>query len=144
MKRSISVKAALILIAIVAVAGLAAYLAKSLETRRIKSEADQALAYQTQKMAENLAQAIALFATRDIAEDNLSLVQDYSDELVRAKEILYIAVVDTEGTAVVHTDRSLRDQQFREPDDDSVDRQAAVVPLNRQVATVYVGIRPND
>ena len=64
--RKIRLKVALIAVALLLIAGLAMWVSKTLECARANERADRAIAARTQLAAENLAEAIAIFANRDV------------------------------------------------------------------------------
>lgn len=96
--------------------------------------------------AESLANAVATFGSERIAEKDWSELQSYADATVRNHVVAYIAIVDSQGTAVVHTDRSLLEQKFSQPRERAVvSASAPVAQDSNQAVTVWVGIRiPNQ
>jgi len=96
--------------------------------------------------AESLANAVATFGSERIAEKDWSELQSYADATVRNHAVAYIAIVDSQGTAVVHTDRSLLEQEFSQPRERAVVSASAPVTLDsNQAVTVWIGIRiPNQ
>ncbi|MGB9587216.1 MAG: hypothetical protein ACPL7O_03465, partial [Armatimonadota bacterium] len=86
--------------------------------------------------------AVATFGSERIAEKDWSELQTYADATVRNRVVAYIAIVDSKGIAVVHTDRSLLEQEFSQPREKAVVSASAPVALDSdQAATVWVGIR---
>lgn len=96
--------------------------------------------------AQSLANGIAMFGSERIANKDWSELQSYADTTVRNHVVAYIAIVDSRGAAVVHTDRSLLDQEIIRPRERGVVSASAPVALDsNQAATVWVGIRiPNQ
>lgn len=141
MDRKISLKWALLLLAVAIAAGLVAWGLQALRTRSVAQESDEALREQAVQTAQVTARSIATFGNRQIVQEDWGALQDAADELVSQRPLSYVAVVDQRGVAVVHTDRSLRGRRLPEPEEDGELAEASVPAMSatRQVATVRVG-----
>lgn len=140
--RSVSLRWLLVAVSVVAIVGLAAYLWKSSECNRMSEQYDQSLRESSSRSAEMVGRAIGAFGNRQIVAGDWVVMQKYADELVKAKSVAYVAILNREGVAVVHTDRSFRGVQFREPgeSENAVHASTPVMSLTRQAATVWVGV----
>ena len=127
---------------IVALAGFYFWGSKALECRRVADAAEEALKTCASESAGNTARAVSIFANRQIVTEDWAHLQDYADELVGGGAITYVAIVNPDGVAVVHTDRSSLGKEFVKPETPSVaDASVPVMSLTEQVATVRVGVR---
>ena len=143
LEKRISLRWTLILLGIVVLAGVILWAIKALECGSIASRCDQTVRNCTAQAAENMARAIAVVGNQQIADEKYESLQEYADELVKDKAVAYIAIVDTRGRAVVHTDRSLLRKKWREPKEGPgvVPVSVPVMRFTKQVATVHVGMK---
>ena len=95
----------------------------------------------TTELAQDTAHAISVFGSKQIIAGNWGDLQSFAEDLVKEKPLAYVAIVNTKGVAVVHTNRSLRDQSFEEPRNtrSTVNASVPVMNLTKQAATVWVG-----
>lgn len=105
---------------------------------------DRAVRLQAQELAGSLATAIAAFGNEDIIGRDYRQLQRYSDDLVRRKPVAYVAIADSRGRVVVHTNREFlgRDIEDAAEDGGLVRGSARVMDVTKQVGTVMVGVRP--
>ena len=124
----------LIFLAIIIIAWAVTWGWKSVEcSRQIRTR--------TTELAQDTAHAISVFGSKQIIAGNWGDLQSFADDLVREKPLAYVAIVNAKGVAVVHTNRSLRDQPFAEPKNtrSMVNASVPVMNLTKQAATVWVG-----
>ena len=124
----------LIFLAIIIVAWFVTWAWKSVEcNRQIRAR--------TSELAQDTAHAIAVFGGKQIIAGNWGDLQTFADDLVSEKPLAYVAIVNTKGVAVVHTNASLRVQPFEEPKNTRrvVNASVPVMNLTKQAATVWVG-----
>jgi hypothetical protein len=140
--RSVSLKWLLVAVGVVAIVGIAAYWWKSSECDRMSEQYDQSLRESAFQSAEMVGRAIGTFGNKQIVAGDWGVLQEYADELVKVKPVPYVAILNREGVANVHTDRSFRGGKFREPEktDNAVHASIPVMSLTRQVATIRVGV----
>lgn len=140
--RSVSLKWLLVAVSVVAIVGIAAYWWKSSECHRMSAQYDQYLRDSASRSAQMVGRAIGAFGNRQIVAGNREVMQEYADELVRAKSVAYVAILNREGIAVVHTNRSFKGSKFREPreTENAVNASVPVMNMTRQVATIQVGV----
>ena len=126
----------LIFLAIIIIAWAVTWGWKSVEcSRQIRTR--------TTELAQDTAHAISVFGSKQIIAGNWGDLQSFADDLVREKPLAYVAIVNAKGVAVVHTNRSLRDQPFAEPKNtrSTVNASVPVMNLTKQAATVWVGAK---
>ena len=140
--RSVSLKWLLVAVSVVAIVGIAAYWWKSSECHRMSAQSDQYLRDSASRSAQMVSRAIATFGNRQIVAGNWEALQEYADDLVRAKSVAYVAILDPGGVAVVHTNRSFKGSKLGEPGETENVAHASVpvMDLSRQVATIRVGV----
>jgi len=140
--RSVSLKLLLVAVSVVAIVGIAAYWWKSAECDRMSEQYDQSRRESASRSAEMVGRAIGAFGNKQIVAGDWGVMQEYADELVKARSVAYVAILNREGVAVVHTDRSFRGGKFREPgkSENAVHASTPVMSLTRQAATVWVGV----
>ncbi len=140
--RMVSVKWLLVAVGIVAAMGIAAWLWQLSERDKISADFDQYLRESASQSAEMVGRAIATFGNKEIVAGNWDTVQEYADDLVRTRSVAYVAILNREGIAVVHTNRSFKGIKFHDPGKtgNAAHASVAVMNLTRQVATVHVGV----
>ena len=124
----------LIFLAIIVIAWLVTWAWKSVECgRQVKTR--------TTELAQDTAHATAVFGGKQIIAGNWGDLQDFAEDLVKEKPLAYVAIVNPEGVAVVHTNASLRGKPFAEPKDTrrTVNASVPVMNLTKRAATVWVG-----
>lgn len=142
LSRRMTLRWTLILVLIVVLAGAYFWGSKALECARVAGEAEQALKTCASESADNTARAVSIFANRLIVTEDWAHLQEYADEVVGGGAIVYVAIVNPDGLAVVHTDRSLLNKEFVEPGNKSIAHASVpVMSFTKQVATVRVGVR---
>ena len=143
--RNVSLKWLLVSVGLVAVMGIAAWWWQSSECHRMSAQYDQYLRESASRSAEMVGRAIGTFGNRQIVAGNWEVMQEYADELVRAKSVAYVAILNREGIAIVHTNRSFRGSKLREPreTENAANASVPVMNLTRQVATIQVGVNVN-
>ena len=125
----------LILVAIVILAWAVTWGMKSIQcSREIRSR--------TSELAQDTAHATAVFGSKQIIAGNWGDLQSYAEDLVGEKPLSYVAIVNTQGIAVVHTNAGLRDKPFEAPMNSSrmVSASVPVMNLTKQAATVWIGV----
>ena len=125
----------LIFLAIIIIAWAVTWGWKSVEcSRQIRAR--------TSELAQDTAHAIAVFGSKQIIAGNWGDLQTFADDLVREKPLAYVAIVNTEGVAVVHTNAGFRNKPFAEPKNtrNMVNASVPVMNLTKQAATVWVGV----
>ena len=142
LQKRITLKWTLILLGLVVIAGAILWAIKAVECGAIAQNSRSELAACANRAAENMARAVAVVGNRQIVEEDYGKLQDYADSLARGKSVDYIAIVDSSGKTVVHTNRSLLGGQWTEPENASgvVTGSAKAMDFTDQVATVYVGM----
>lgn len=147
MDRPIKLKFVLVIAGLLIAAALVILVAQYVGHSGEMSLAREQLRESAETKASILAHAVSVFGNKMIVAKEYNQLQEYADNLIAskdAKDILYIAVVDQGGQAVVHTDRRYRGRSFSgdiaEP---GVLTQASakVMDLTKQAGTVYVGLR---
>ena len=140
--RTVSLKWLLVVVGVVAIVGIAAYGWKSSECNRMSEQYDNRLRESASRSAEMVGRAIGSFGNKQIVAGDWGVLQESADEMVKGESVVYVAILDREGVAVVHTDRSFRGGKFREPEGtkNAVHASIPVMSLTRQVATVRVGV----
>ena len=95
----------------------------------------------TSELAQDTAHATAVFGSKQIIAGNWGDLQSFAEDLVKEKPLSYVAIVDTKGVAVVHTNASFHNKPFAEPKNTrgTVNASVPVMNLTRQAATVWVG-----
>lgn len=146
MDRPVKLKFVLVIVVVLILAAVVALAVQAVDHSREMSRVRKQALERAETTASVLAHAIAVFGNEMIVNKEYNQLQDYADNLISAKEcgdISYIAVVDNEGTAVVHTDRGFTGRPFSgaQGGEDAAQGAAKVMDLTRQVGTVYVGIR---
>lgn len=91
-----------------------------------------------QMAAANEARAIAVLGGNAIKEKDWAVLQSYVDNLVSHKPFSYIAIVNKDNVAVVHTDRGQLGNRFRKPGN-MVSALVPVMGYTEQIARVWVG-----
>lgn len=134
--RVVKLKSASWVILVLLLAFAAAWLIKSIQC-------DSALRERAKQSAQNIADAIAAFGNEDIEARSYQDLQAYSDQLVRSRPIAFVAIVDSRGRVVVHTNREFLRKR---PSDlriagDVVDASSRSTGLSQQTSTVMVGVR---
>jgi sensor histidine kinase regulating citrate/malate metabolism len=134
--RMIRLKVAAWIVIVLIVALVVVWLAKTMECRG-------ALEAQAKRSAQNLATAIAAFGNRDIRARSYSDLQIYSDDLVPNKPIAFIAIIDSRGRVVVHTNREFLGKRASDlpPPRGVAEASAKVMGVTQQAGTVLVGVR---
>lgn len=149
MNRAIKLKFVLVIVGLLIVAALVALVAQYVGYSGEMARAREQLRESAETKASVVAHAVAVFGNKMIVTKEYNQLQDYADNLIAskdAKDILYIAVVDQGGQAVVHTDRRYRGRPFSvETAEPGALTQASakVMDLTKQAGTVYVGLRPD-
>lgn len=142
LSRKIALRWTLILALVLVMLGAYQWGSKALECRRVVGAAEKALNTCASRSAGNTARAVSIFANRQIVAKDWARLQEYADQLVGGGAIVYLAIVNPEGIAMVHTDRSLLGKEYVEPADESVAHASVpAMSLTKQVATVRVGVR---
>jgi sensor histidine kinase regulating citrate/malate metabolism len=134
--RVVMLKSASWVILVLLLAFAAAWLIKSIQC-------NSALRERAQRSAQNIADAIAAFGSEDIEARNYEGLQSYSDELVRSRPIAFVAIIDSRGRIVVHTNREFLGKRPRDlrSSGDVVDASSRATGLSQQSSTVIVGVR---
>ncbi|OFX14260.1 MAG: hypothetical protein A2Z18_04365 [Armatimonadetes bacterium RBG_16_58_9] len=143
LQKRITVKWTLILLGIVIIAGFVFWAIKAVECGSIANDCRRDIRTCTSRAAGNMARAIAVVGNRQIVEKDYGNLRDYFDTLAKGDSVSYIAIVDSGGRAVVHTDRSVLGKRWSKPEENEgeVTASADVMDFTDQVATVYVGMR---
>lgn len=134
--RMIRLKVALWVVVVLIIAAAAIWGWKSLVC-------SSALYDRTEQFARTLATAIAAFGNKDVAAKNYSDLQRYSDDLVQQKLVSFVAIVDSRGRVVVHTNRAYLGRSAKDLTTPSgvVEGSAKVMGVTQQVGTVLVGLK---
>lgn len=105
-------------------------------------QSDREFRARTSELAQNTAHAVAVFGSKDVIAGNWGDLQASADDLVGEEPLAYVAIVDREGTAVVHTDASLRNKSFDEPRNTRrmTNASVPVMGMTDQTAMVWVGV----
>lgn len=105
-------------------------------------QSDREFRARTSELAQNTAHAVAVFGSKDVIAGNWGDLQASADDLVGEEPLAYVAIVDREGTAVVHTDASLRNKSFDEPRNTRrmTNVSVPVMGMTDQTAMVWVGV----
>ena len=142
LQKRITLKWTLILLGVIIIASAILWAIKAVECGSIAGSAQESLTTCASRAAQNMARAIAVVGNRQIVDEEYDKVQDYADSLVKDASVDYIAIVNSSGEAVVHTNRGLLGGRWTEPKSDSgiVTADARVMDFTDQVATVYVGM----
>lgn len=147
MDRPVRLKVVLIIAAVLIVAAAVVLLIQALNSGQRIRTVQEELRDSAEAKASVLAHAVAVFGNKMITAREYNRLQEYADSLIAAKgadDILYVAVVDMAGNAVVHTDRRYRGRPFEpEAAEAGALRVAAAdsMDLTKKVATVYVGVQ---
>lgn len=98
---------------------------------------------QAEACARSIAGSVAVFANKLIVDRNYRDLQERCDELVQGSNIAYIAVGDSKGRIVVHTNREYlgRNKDDLKTPAGVVEASQSAMDLTKQVGTVYVGVR---
>lgn len=91
---------------------LIAYGLLSWKMHVLKNDAKQAVMDQIRLRAETVAHTIAVTSRQDVLNANYKDLQTYFADVVGQRDISYIAVVNTQGVAVVHTDAKFRGKKL--------------------------------
>ncbi|MEN6584199.1 MAG: hypothetical protein ABFD54_17275 [Armatimonadota bacterium] len=141
--KKVGLKWLVIAVVVVALLGAAAWWWQSSECSRLSDQRDKDIRASAERSAQTVARTIATFGNRQIIADNWEALQRYADDLVKAKSVAYVAILNSEGVAVVHTNRSFKGSKLAAPPKGGGAVAHASVPamnLTKQVATVRVGI----
>lgn len=140
--RRITLRWALILLALVVVAALVLWVSQAMALRSLKASSQADLAAAQREVADQVAGAIATFGNRQIVQGNWEELQQYADQAVTRGGLAYVAIVNTDGMAEVHTDRAFQGKPFAEPVEGGGVNHASVPVMNltSRVGTVWVGV----
>jgi len=100
---------------VLVVAALVVFGIQAWSARAIKLAARRGVADQIKLKGEAVARTIAVTARQDILNGEYGRLQEYFVDMVSQRDILYLIVMTTDGTAVVHTDAKFR---FKKLDDE--------------------------
>jgi len=143
--RKISLRWMLIILGVVVLAGLVFCAMKALDYSALNARLETSKQENLKACAANVAVTIATLANQQIVEEEYEDLQKYVDRLVGSEQtsrILYIAVVNKDGVAVVHTNSAHRGKKFAEADEETGTVRAVVPAMDytKQVASVHVAM----
>jgi hypothetical protein len=101
--------ALVLIIAALVVLGIQAW-----SVRTVKLQAQAGAASQIKLKGEAVARTIAVTARQDILNGEYGRLQEYFADLVTQPDMLYLIVMTTDGTAVVHTDTKFRSRKLED------------------------------
>ena len=144
--RLITLRWALIFLAIAILGGLAISVRESVQARRQQAMYRSVIKAQSTQSAEAIARTIATFGNAQIVDSNWTDLQQYADEVVANSRVTYVAIANRAGVAVVHTNRSFRGKLIAETKDTAQVVHASVPAMSRtrQVATVWVALNTGE
>jgi sensor histidine kinase regulating citrate/malate metabolism len=95
--------------------------------------------------ATALARTVETLASEEIASEDWDELQKHADRVVSSRPMAFVAIVNSDGISIVHTDRSLLGQKFEKPKlKEIVCASSPVAVGGGQRAVVWVGVRIPD